>query len=831
MAGRQEEDEGGHAIFFHAGKLKIGETARFTVRVKGLRTSQSDPLKAEGRREEHDKHRLWVRVRNSSSTLMRTAYLNGPYILYTSICEQTYDHTMAVEASHLPPHFDADLKAGSSRWQQIPAPEEIEDERVYQIDVSSQIIFQSSSEVAFEVSIGPSRRELRKLSGKVQSIVSQAAAVSVTRQDTMDLWHMHPLTPFNLRKVSGDTRLMHAAMLDNDREMSPPRSKASHLVILTHGIHSNATSDMLYLKELLEARNRDRHDDIVCKAWAGNVCCTERGVKWLGKRLAIWLLYLTGWRMQQGGRMHRQESNPYREISLIAHSLGGLVQLYAIGYVNNRTAGAFFDPTRGGLKPVNFVTLASPLLGISAENPAYVKFALELGIIGKTGLDLALSPKPLGRYNIRDPAGGAQDKVVRSTMPLLQLMSEPGSACRDALRQFKARTIYANIVHDGIVPLRTSALYFLDWQSINQAYRERMDGSNGQNENLIQDQSDDIRRGAAPGQVSAGKADAPADLAALFNDDEEEDSPTKTEDETDSGSQVPNTLAVESEAGQGHHITFAQGTNTESHDPDRGDAASAASSAVSINSDCEKPPSDLSPRAVEGDRVTQDKTDKKSTDKAPASTSSIIPGFLGLLRPAGTHAKPKTPRALQRSQTVRSGDDDQEADGQARLQAPPRTSFFKALESVVNPPMPELDTLADPSKRDAHCILHDRMYHPSDIPPLKQKPVMGGGGETVAGWRQERVKLEEKIARNWHAEMSWRKVLVQLPPDAHNNIVVRRRFANSPGWPVLDHLVAQHFVSGHKELVKDHPTVKSPKAEPTTATDKKSTNATLATTL
>ena len=53
--------------------------------------------------------------------------------------------------------------------------------------------------------------------------------------------------------------------------------------------------------------------------------------------------------------------------------------------------------------------------------------------------------------------------------------------------------------------------------------------------------------------------------------------------------------------------------------------------------------------------------------------------------------------------------------------------------------------------------------------------------------------IEERIAREWHWKMEWRKVLVTLRPDAHNNIAVRRKFSNAFGWGVIDHLVENHF--------------------------------------
>ena len=34
---------------------------------------------------------------------------------------------------------------------------------------------------------------------------------------------------------------------------------------------------------------------------------------------------------------------------------------------------------------------------------------------------------------------------------------------------------------------------------------------------------------------------------------------------------------------------------------------------------------------------------------------------------------------------------------------------------------------------------------------------------------------------------------MKLEPDAHNNIIVRRMFPNAYGWPVVEHLVREHF--------------------------------------
>jgi hypothetical protein len=159
-----------------------------------------------------------------------------------------------------------------------------------------------------------------------------------------------------------------------------------------------------------------------------------------------------------------------------------------------------------------------------------------------------------------------------------------------------------------------------------------------------------------------------------------------------------------------------------------------------------------------------------------------------------------------------------------------------------------MDFIIDPSKRP-RAIFHDRVYHPSDIPPppLKKRPtgtlalrrksfpaksisststLRSNGSEVSSPFPSpginyqdsmlsardyddtvhtnpdkdpsevidsSNMKVEEKIARAYHKDLSWRKVLVKIEPDAHNNLIVRRMFANAFGWPVVKHLVDADF--------------------------------------
>lgn len=65
------------------------------------------------------------------------------------------------------------------------------------------------------------------------------------------------------------------------------------------------------------------------------------------------------------------------------------------------------------------------------------------------------------------------------------------------------------------------------------------------------------------------------------------------------------------------------------------------------------------------------------------------------------------------------------------------------------------------------------------------------------------MRVEEKIARAYHRDLSWRKVLVKVEPDAHNNVFVRRMFANAYGWPVVKHMVDAHFSDSAASRLRD----------------------------
>ncbi len=736
-------------------------------------------------------------------------------------------------------------------------------------------------------------------------------AIRLDVEDTAALWDKPQLPGWDevgwrrakdtgLEFVPGDPTL---GMGDAPRRKT---QKKVHLVVLTHGLHSNLGADLLFVKESIDAgvkqakrdakarkekeraerRTRERataagsasrveeeesneqeeadddddddDEEVVVRGFSGNATKTEKGVKYLGKRLARFVLSMTypdqpflptakaaseaithtlkttghnqpppGTPAHKHSTIHIGSSGTgagkklYKitKISFIAHSLGGLIQMYAIAYIQKHSP-EFFNL----IEPINFISLASPFLGLNHENPLYVNFALDFGLVGRTGQDLGLTWRAptiarsgwgaivsnLGENAHKHVYGEAQVE----SKPLLRIL--PTGPAHTALKKFRKRTVYSNVVNDGIVPLRTSCLLFLDWQGLGRVEKARREA--GLVETVV---------GFGWAELTGANVTSPR-LAPW--------SPEDPQSETETGKTTP--------VGQSSHDVPQPPSNAMLED-DRQTIRPAASHATI-------------------------KPDPGRDDLTTSSTNNTNPftGFFNLFR---SHESPKSPtitshkqkKIYQRSQTIRF-DEMSSADSSVSSQskvtsgqefaededgvsAPPRTTFFESAGDILNPKLPSVEYLIDPTQRP-RTIFHDRIYHPPDIPPppLKKRPTSSllsrrksmtrttssdatqktAQSDTSSpflsptpnhhdsGFSQRdyddtahtnpdmdpmdmidssQMKVEEKIARAYHRGLSWRKVLVKLEPDAHNNIIARRMFANAFGWPVVHHLVEAHF--------------------------------------
>jgi hypothetical protein len=836
---------------------------------------------------------LHVRVKNTSAIPLRAAYLHGPYTLYAACYPSQFDPNTKYERQDLEgtPQYEPYLKAGGGWDAIITVPAEAQkfgslgqggpesgQSITWIVEISSQVIFSTSAAVHFELLVGRDAKSLAYFSGGAWSSQSgppgklqdhwlpetkgnqvlaskgvYSRAIALRIDDTTSLWNFPPLpsakqTPKKPDPEGQDTQPLpaHEGPEDNtEAQKKSTKKKKVHLVLLTHGLHSNLGTDMLYMKESIDAAMRkprenathakmeqdnqsgdDLDDDdgeqVIVRGFSGNAVRTERGIQYLGKRLAKYVLLLTypdqpyfplkdtksnpfsrpfSARNERDEPSHSAESTAQEvpsddhayqitSISFIGHSLGGLIQTYAIAYIQKHSP-EFFEKIR----PINFIALASPFLGLSNENPMYVRFALDFGLVGRTGQDLGLSwtaPKVRSGWGAIIAGRGESAKepghLDPGSKPLLRIL--PCGPAHEVLKKFQHRTVYSNVVNDGIVPLRTSCLLFLDWKGLDRVEKARRD--NGL-----------VGTMAEWGWAELTGANSKSPRFGRSGDDPLVSSVPRNEYE------VPQ------------------------RQDDKLDETTTP-----------RPGQFLAPQ----NRIPQGEVLTGSAPVGPLNS------FLSLFRPKEGRALPsgKNARIYKRSQTLASfetGDDNGDDTGPVThgqpshehegVHTPPKTTFFESAGDLLMPPLPPAEFILDPASRP-RTIFHDRIYHPGDIPPpspVKRRTFAFGSPQnkqsksapsqhppaSIAG-SESGLKVEEKIARAYHRDLSWRKVLVRLEPDAHNNIIVRRMFTNAYGWPVVKHLVDTHFshvptLDVDDSLKQGVERAKSPNVGPTSSGD------------
>ncbi|KAI4213211.1 MAG: hypothetical protein LQ351_004157 [Letrouitia transgressa] len=956
-------------LVHQVGSVKIGEVVRYTLTY----TPSQDRILP-------SPPKLYVKVKNTSAIPLRAAYLRGPYTLYTACYPSTFNPNLKAETSqdHGTPEFEPNLKAGGSWSSQLVVPERIREtaEKVnarrsidgripnctWIIEVSSQVIFSTSATVHFELLVGRDERAVElgftALTGQPIATPGQlqdhqqgkkskthhgaaqpkgvfSTAIELIVDDTTSLWdkpalpEWHDADSSKYRKIQypdpGEQDVLWNGQREGQREAlddpscrkaNPRKRKRVHLVVLTHGLHSNLGADMLYLKESIDAASKQarKHararkrkltesrqerpsqegsprpnvsttgsqaesstaplsggqdeleedsddEEVIVRGFSGNAVRTERGIQYLGKRLAKYVLSMTypdqpflpvkksmsrtlsaAMTGQQTSDMHaglpahshssirrtadKPEQLPYKftSISFVGHSLGGLTQTYAIAYIYKHSP-SFFDI----IKPVNFVALASPFLGLSNENPIYVKFALDFGLVGRTGQDLGLTWRAptMVRSGWGAMIGGIGNEAQRThrqpdpgTKPLLRIL--PTGPAHHVLRLFRNRTIYSNVVNDGIVPLRTSCLLFLDWSGlgrVEKAWRE-----NGL-----------VGTMAGWGWSELTGANSSAYRHRALKGDESDSGVDESGEENAGPSKKAVVPQPSEDAGKDGSVLSRQST--------RGRRLS------------------LNGKTPQDERI-DDPKHKESPKQQPSHPFGDFLNFgLGLLRPSkpkNRQTSPKQTQIYKRGQTMKVDSSNgsspngsivaldpspsSDRPGMARgnslhedpsnVFTPPKTTVFESAGDILNPPLPSEDFINDPASRP-RTIFHDRVYHPDDIPPPPAKKRSGisrsfsgdprqGLARTTTDYGPASqkspdtggMKVEEKIARAYHHDLSWRKVLVRLEPDAHNNIFVRRMFSNAYGWPVVKHLVDTHFADTHAATTADVDETNKERAKP-----------------
>lgn len=346
-----------------------------------------------------------VRVKNRTKLSGKVAYLLGPFVLYCD-CRPLVPSETGLRDR--PPIFKTNIEPQKKFHFVLNSQDATvsEDGKCYWIvDIVSDILFSTESKVDYEIIASTDPHDLSKHK-YMEDHFENGHTIQKIRNDDLS----------KFMDVGGNWLKSH----------EKPQNK--HLVIITHGMYSNVPNDMMYIMEKLrETQMDDEH--LIIDGYRGNVCQTELGIKALGIRLAKYIV-------------DEVYNKSITKISFIGHSLGGLIQTFAIAYISLLHPW-FFER----VQPVNFIAMATPFLGLYTDIGNYAKKLLSSGALGQTGEDL--------RFHKR---------MKEKNLQILFLLS--GEPAHSILQKFVRRTIYANAINDGVVPLVSSSLLFLRYNKI-----------------------------------------------------------------------------------------------------------------------------------------------------------------------------------------------------------------------------------------------------------------------------------------------------------------------------------------------------------------------------
>jgi hypothetical protein len=213
---------------------------------------------------------------------------------------------------------------------------------------------------------------------------------------------------------------------DADIEALSSSMSSNHLVVLVHGL-GGAPTDLEYLATKLRG-----HSCLVLQSKVNEGLRSFEGVENGGRALAT--------EIKEHIEQHGSSSTPLQYISVVGNSLGGIYARYAVKLLCDESDGEEI----ASLKPLNFVTIATPHLGVREHTYLRVPYFLKSMIISlfqQTGSDLYLN---------------GMDGNNDVSTSLLYQMATDASYLRP-LARFHRRRIYANADRDFMVPLGTAA--------------------------------------------------------------------------------------------------------------------------------------------------------------------------------------------------------------------------------------------------------------------------------------------------------------------------------------------------------------------------------------
>ncbi|BCR93645.1 lipase ROG1 family protein [Aspergillus luchuensis] len=215
--------------------------------------------------------------------------------------------------------------------------------------------------------------------------------------------------------------------LDNGHPPTETSRNADHLCVFVHGLWGNPSHLDYVTSSLRERYSEDRLHILSAKRNAGNF--TYDGIEVGGERVAH--------EVEEALEELAAAGHHIKKLSMVGYSLGGLVARYALGLLYSR---GWLDK----LEPVNFTTFASPHVGV--RNPQKGAWGFLWNNVGPH--TISISGKQLFMI----------DTFRDSGKPLLSVLADPDSIFIKALKKFRHRTVYANVVNDRSTIYYTTAI-------------------------------------------------------------------------------------------------------------------------------------------------------------------------------------------------------------------------------------------------------------------------------------------------------------------------------------------------------------------------------------
>ncbi|KAH7407426.1 putative serine esterase-domain-containing protein [Cadophora sp. MPI-SDFR-AT-0126] len=192
---------------------------------------------------------------------------------------------------------------------------------------------------------------------------------------------------------------------------------AQHLCVLVHGLWGNPNHLKVMAQSLRAKHPEENLHILVAKRNSGSF--TYDGIERGGERVCF--------EIEEEIEKLARAGQEITRISLVGYSLGGLVARFCVGLLDSK---GFFEK----IKPVNFVTFATPHLGVRTPLRGWHNHVWN--VLGARTLS----------------ASGRQlftiDKFRETGMPLLEVLADPESIFIKGLAKFERRTLYSNIVND-----------------------------------------------------------------------------------------------------------------------------------------------------------------------------------------------------------------------------------------------------------------------------------------------------------------------------------------------------------------------------------------------